>query len=122
MLKISKSLIETIEKSEYKNDEVWKELKLFWLENPTEYRLLDKLPDYYLRKLRIFLKSVCDKEIEDIDKSIWFAESYEDDIVEMLMEQYIKKLKNAKKRMIDHTSVIHNIGDRLRANGHEKID
>lgn len=122
MIKISKSLIEVIEKSEYKNDEVWKELKSFWLCNFPEYRVLDKLPDEFLLKIRNFLKKVCDEEIKNIDKSIWFAESYEDDIVEMLLEEYIRKLKNTKKRLVHNASVIHSIDDRLCLNNKSKID
>lgn len=122
MIKISKSLIEVIEKSQYKDDDVWKELKSFWLCNFPEYRLLDKLPDEFLLKIRNFLKKVCDEEIKNLDKSIWFAESFDDDVIEMLMEDYIKRLKNTKKRLIHNASVIHSIDDRLCLNTKSKID
>lgn len=122
MLKISKSFIEFIEKSSLKNDEVWKQLNSFWLANIGEYRVLDKLPDDFLVRVRNLLSKVYDEELAKIDKSIWFAESFEDDVIEMLLEQYINKLKNSKTRLVKNASVIHMIDDRLRINGKSKIE
>lgn len=122
MLKISKSFIEFIEKSSLKNDEVWKQLNSFWLANIGEYRVLDKLPDDFLVRVRNLLSKVYEEELEKIDKSIWFAESFEDDVIEMLLEQYINKLKNSKTRLVKNASVIHMIDDRLRINGKSKME
>lgn len=122
MLKISKSFIEFIEKSSLKNDEVWKQLNSFWLANIGEYRVLDKLPDDFLVRVRNLLSKVYDEELAKIDKSIWFAESFEDDVIEMLLEQYINKLKNSKTRLVKNASVIHMIDDRLRINGKSKME
>lgn len=122
MLKISKSFIEFIEKSSLKNDEVWKQLNSFWLANIGEYRVLDKLPDDFLVRVRNLLSKVYEEELAKIDKSIWFAESFEDDVIEMLLEQYINKLKNSKTRLVKNASVIHMIDDRLRINGKSKIE
>lgn len=122
MLKISKSFIEFIEKSSLKNDEVWKQLNSFWLANIGEYRVLDKLPDDFLVRVRNLLSKVYEEELAKIDKSIWFAESFEDDVIEMLLEQYINKLKNSKTRLVKNASVIHMIDDRLRINGKSKME
>lgn len=122
MLKISKSFIEFIEKSSLKNDEVWKQLNSFWLANIGEYRVLDKLPDDFLVRVRNLLSKVYEEELEKIDKSIWFAESFEDDVIEMLLEQYINKLKNSKTRLVKNACVIHMIDDRLRINGKSKME
>lgn len=122
MLKISKSFIEFIEKSSLKNDEVWKQLNSFWLANIGEYRVLDKLPDDFLVRVRNLLSKVYEEELAKIDKSIWFAESFEDDVIEMLLEQYINKLKNSKTRLVKNASVIHMIDDRLRINGKTKME
>lgn len=122
MLKISKSFIEFIEKSSLKNDEVWKQLNSFWLANIGEYRVLDKLPDDFLVRVRNLLSRVYEEELAKIDKSIWFAESFEDDVIEMLLEQYINKLKNSKTRLVKNASVIHMIDDRLRINGKTKME
>ena len=122
MLKISKSFIEFIEKSSLKNEEVWKQLNSFWLANIGEYRVLDKLPDDFLVRVRNLLSKVYEEELAKIDKSISVAESFSDDVIEMLLEQYITKLKNSKTRLVKNASVIHMIDDRLRINGKTKME
>lgn len=105
MPKLSKETYNLIEKK-YPNNKIWKKMKEDW----ETYRFNDReilhhWDPEFLTEIREFLDGVYDEEIKIIKRNIEILESYDDDIIQSLVERESEVLKNKLERIYKNATI-----------------
>lgn len=105
MPKLSKESYNLIEKK-YPNNKIWKKMKEDWATYRfNEREILHHWTPEFLTEIREFLECVYNEEIRKIKEEIALVESYDDDVVQGLVEREAEVLKNKLQRIHKNSTI-----------------